>query len=143
MPAIKPLDRITAKWKRVAQVSQPEYEAGVQNPRKDWKQATINAAPQYEAGVQAGIQQKRFQAGVENAGTEKWQTNAMNKGPQRWAEGINFSGDAYERGFAPYRSVIERTALPPRGPKGSAQNIQRVSVLTQALHKEKIARGSK
>lgn len=143
MANVKPLDRISAKWRRVAQVSQPEYEAGVANPRADWKNATLQAAPQYEAGVQAAIQQKRFQTGVESAGTAKWQENAMTKGPARWAEGINVSGNAFESGFAPYRAVIERTALPPRGPKGSPQNIQRVAAVANALHKEKLARGGK
>jgi len=143
MPAVKPLDRISAKWRRVASVSQPEYEAGIANPRSDWKTATIKATPAYEAGVQAAIQQKRFQAGVEAAGTSKWQRNALEKGPARWAEGINLSGDAFEAGFAPFRAVIERTVLPPRGPKGSPQNIQRVAVIANALHKEKMARGAK
>jgi hypothetical protein len=45
--------------------------------------------------------------------------------------------DDYEKGFAPYRDVIEQTALPPRFPKRDPRNIQRVSAIATALAKKK------
>jgi len=140
MPAVKSMDRITTKWARVAAVSQPEYEEGVRNPRKDWADETRKAEGNYDRGVQQAIQQKRFGKGVARAGTQKWQQNAIEKGVPRWAQGIQVSQANYEAGFQPYREVIMRTQLPPRGPKGDPKNIQRVSVMADALHKEKLAR---
>lgn len=140
MPAVKSLDRISSKWARVAAVSQGEYEEGVKNPRVDWAEATKAAEANYERGVQAAIQRKSFGKGVSKAGTAKWQTNTLTKGPSRWAGGIQISEQAYQSGFAPYREVIMRTVLPPRGPKGDPKNIQRVAVLADALHKERISR---
>lgn len=140
MPAVKSLDRISQKWARVSAQSQTEYEDGVKNPRQDWAESTRAAEGNYERGIQASIQRKAFGKGVARAGTQKWQTMTLKKGPSRWANGIQVSTQAYESGFAPYREVITRTSLPPRGPKGDLKNIQRVSVLADALHKEKLSR---
>lgn len=140
MPAVKSLDRISSKWARVAAVSQQEFEDGVRNPRADWAETTRAAESNYERGVQTAIQRKSFGKGVAKAGTAKWQERTLSKGPNRWAEGIQKSRSAYESGFAPFREVIQRTTLPPRGPKGDPKNIQRVSAIAEALHAEKIAR---
>lgn len=138
MPEVKSLDRISAKWARVAAVSQSEYEDGVNNPKRDWAEATKAAEGNYERGVQQGIQNKRFGKGVSKAGTARWQTRAATVGPARWADGINQSRSNYETGFAPFRETIQRTTLPARGPKGDPKNIQRVAVIAEALHKQKL-----
>jgi hypothetical protein len=140
MPAVKSLDRISAKWARVASVSQAEFEEGVRNPRADWAEQTRAAEGNYERGVQGAIQRKSFGKGVAKAGTAKWQERTLTKGPNRWSEGIQQSRSAFETGFAPFREVIQRTTLPPRGPKGDPKNIQRVAVLADALHQEKLSR---
>lgn len=137
MPPVKSLDRISEKWKRQSGAAQTEYTQGIENPRRDWAQATAQAESSYEKGVQNSIQEKRFSKGVKNAGTAKWQQNALLKGPSRWAEGISLSTDAYQAGFAPYRTIIENLQLPSRGPKGDPANIQRVAKIAEALHAEK------
>ena len=140
MPAVKSLDKISAKWAEVSQRSQGAYEDGVRNPRKDWAKNTASASSAYAAGVQAAVSSGRFQKGVISAGTPKWQQNSIEKGPARWAEGIRLSQSAYERGFAPYRTVIENLTLSPRGPVGDPGNINRVREIAEALHNERLRR---
>lgn len=140
MPAVKSLDRISSKWARVASVSQEEYEEGVRNPRRSWADATKEAELAYEQGIQQAIQKKAFGKGVTKAGDVKWSERTLSKGPTRWSEGIRLSTNAYEEGFAPYREVIMRVTLPPRGPKGDPKNIQRVGAIAKALHDEKLKR---
>jgi len=140
MANIKSLDRTTEKWNRQSASSTPEYEAGIKAPKTDWQKAAADAEANYTAGVQAAITRKAFGKGIIKAGSAKWQSQALTKGVQRWAQGISLSRDAYSAGFAPYREVIQRTNLPPRGPKGSTQNIQRVAVMAGALHDEKMKR---
>lgn len=139
MPKIKDLSTISRKWTTVTPQRQGEYKTGVENPREDWKTATLAASGRYQTGVQQAIADKRFDKGVNNAGTSKWQTNASTKGPGRWAEGVAQGGSAYETGFQPYRDVIANTNLPARGPKGDPANIQRVAVLAKALNDKKKA----
>lgn len=140
MPAVKSLDKISAKWAEVSQRSQGAYEDGVRNPRGDWAKNTAAAANSYAAGVQAAVSSGRFAKGVAKAGNSKWQQNAIEKGPGRWAEGIRLSQSAYERGFAPYRTVLENLQLPSRGPVGDPANINRVKAVAEALHKERLRR---
>jgi len=138
MPKVKSLSMISEKWARQSAGAGQSYTEGVQNPRRDWATATQEANENYKKSMQASIAQDRFKKGVAKAGTGKWQKGAMEKGPGRWIEGISKSTSAYEKGFDPYRQVIERIQLPKRGPKGDPNNIQRVAVMAKALHDEKV-----
>ncbi len=59
-------------------------------------------------------------------------------GPGRYSEGVRAAEPEYRAGFAPYHAVIANTTLPPRGPKGSPENIDRVRAIAEALHDQKI-----
>jgi len=136
--AVKSMDRIKNKWVSSTQANQQEYEDGIKNPRKDWASETAKAEKNYNAGVQAAISQGRFGKGVSKAGTNKWQEKSLAKGPGRWASGVALSANDYEKGFAPYRQVLEGLTLPERGPKGDPKNINRVAAVAKALHEKKI-----
>jgi len=140
MPNVKNISRIAEKWMRQSSLSEQSYTEGVQNPRADWATSTAEANDSYKKGIQASIAKDSFIKGVKRAGTSKWQENAIKKGPARWSDGINKSGNAYSDGFQPYLEVIARTQLPKRGPKGDPTNIQRVAVMSKALHDEKVKR---
>jgi len=139
MAGIKSLDQTSAKWKRVTSGAGTEYEEGVKNPRADWATQTMNAEKAYEAGIQNAIANKSFGKGVRTAGTNKWQSNAIAKGPARFQSGVALAQDNYQKGFQPYHDVISNTKLPERGPRGDSRNIQRVAVMADALHKKKLA----
>ena len=141
MTEIKSLDRINAKWQRVTAGAGQEYAEGVANPTRDWKTQTANANPAYKAGLQKSMAADSFLKGVNTAGTAKWQKGAMEKGPDRFAQGVSLAGDAYTAGFAPYRTVIQGLTLPARGAKGDPANINRVAVVAKALHDKKVAGG--
>ena len=138
MPAIKDMSKISETWKRRSQASTPDYEDGVRNPKTDWAIATAGAEKNYNEGVNAAMSRGAFGKGVKNAGTEAWQKGAIEKGTARWANGIALAEDKYIAGFAPYATLIANTKLPPRGPKGDPKNIERVRVMADKLHKQKI-----
>jgi hypothetical protein len=140
MANIKPMDRITASWKRRSQASTPDYEAGIRDPKADWATEAARAEKNYNDGVNAAMSRGAFGKGVKAAGTAKWQKNAIEKGGQRWAQGIAMAEEAYVTGFSPYATVIANTKLPPRGPKGDPKNIERVRVMADALHQAKLRR---
>ena len=139
MANIKSMTAIQQKWTDRANVSTQAYTDGVTNPRADWATQSKAAEKNYTAGVQAAITRGGYGKGVARAGTAKWQQNAINKGSQRWAQGISASGDAYTKGFEPYRQVIAGLTLPARGARGDANNIQRVAAVAKALHDKKLA----
>lgn len=126
------------KFKNNAAAAQPAYAAGVANAGPTWAAATKAAEDTYQQGVQQAIAQKRFSAGVNATSQSKFQTRAAGVGPQRYAQGVQGAADAWQTGTAPYLQVIASADLPPRGVKGSAQNIQRVQKLAELLRAKKI-----
>jgi len=137
MPAVKSMSAIAEKWARVTPQRAPDYEAGIRSPKVDWAQATAAASNAYKEGVTKAITENRFEKGVKAAGTEKWQRKAIELGPSRYSQGVTVAQPDYEKGFAPFRDVIERTALPPRFAKGDPRNIDRVRVMAAALNAAK------
>jgi len=137
MAEIKPIGRIKEKWTRVTPMRSEDYKLGVQTPRRDWEKAAIAAKDSHKAAMADAAAKDSFAKGVAKAGFGKWQTKALAKGPGRFAEGVMVGGDDYEKGFAPYRDEIEKTALPPRYPRRDPRNIQRVATIATALGKKK------
>lgn len=127
------------KWAARAAVATQDYKDGVAGAGKKWEDATVAATANQAAGVQAAIQRGAYATGVKKAGGGKWERKAQEVGAQRFAQGVNAAQGDYEAAVAPYFAVIESTKLPPRGPKGDANNINRVIVLNKALRDKKLA----
>ena len=138
MPKIRSASDIADKWKRVTPGRTEDYRLGVENPKKDWADETKKAESTYKEAITKSLAEGRFGKGVDAAGTEKWKDGAILKGIPRWGQGVEFGIENYEKGFAPYRDVIERTTLPKRYPKGDPRNYERVKAIGSALHKEKV-----
>jgi len=132
---------IAEKWERVTPGRTVDYEAGVKNPRRDWQDATMQSASTWNEAISQAVAERRFERGVQAAGTRKWQEKTIAKGPTRWSQGVRLAGIDYARGYDPYRNEISRVQLPPRGPKGDPRNLERVRVITEALHALKLRIG--
>lgn len=144
MAKVRSLEMIAAKWARVAGAAGGSYEEGVRNPTGDYAASAVAADNSWKAGVQGAISRGAFVAGVRRAGNEKWQRNAIAKGPGRFQQGVVTAMPDYAAGFAPYHAAIAAVQLPQRGPRRSPQNLQRVAAVVQALgaKKEALSRGS-
>jgi hypothetical protein len=137
MAEIKDVARIAAKWARVAPQRTTDYTDGINAPRRDWAAATAAAQDTHTASMQKAAQSKSFSRGVRAAGTPKWQTRALAKGPNRFAEGVAIAEPDYRQAFTPFAEAIARTTLPPRYPKGDPRNLERVKVIATALNARK------
>ena len=137
MAEIKSIDRIKEKWTRVTPMRTEDYKLGIQSPRRDWEKSAVASKESHKAAMATAAAQDSFAKGISKAGTGKWQSKALAKGPGRFAEGVMVGGDDYEKGFAPFRDEIEKTVLPPRFPRRDPRNLQRVAVGNLALAKKK------
>jgi hypothetical protein len=126
------------KWARVTPQRTEDYQQGVQNPKVSWQAATLAAEKNQADGIQQAITDKRFAKGVQKAGDAAWQAGALQKGVNRFGEGVQVSESKYEAAFAPYAQVIESTQLPPRYPKGDPRNVERVKAIATALRNKKV-----
>jgi hypothetical protein len=138
MPQTKDIGSVAAKWSQRAAAAGADYTAGVKSTTKDWAGLTAAAAPAWEQGVQTAVGNGRFAKGVQKAGTAKWQAGASGKGATRYPQGVTGGGPNYANNFGPFLQVISGVTLPPRGPRGSPSNIQRVSTIADALHAAKL-----
>jgi len=140
MPKVPDIGRVAAKWSNNAGQATPSYIEGVQNPKEDWKTATIAGAENYKQATTKAIAENRFTKGVQRSSTEKQVQNSVQKGSQRYGEGIALAGPDYAEGMAPVLAVIAATNLPPKKPKGDPANIKRVADLAAAQHAAKLRR---
>jgi len=138
MAEIKDLAAIRDKYARVTPQRAEDYANGIAAPKRDWAEATAAAEAAYTAGVQAAITRKAFGKGVRVAGTARWAGRAGTVGVERWGPGVMAGVDNYERGFAPYREVIQGVKLPPKYPKGDPRNYERVKAIGEALRKKAV-----
>ena len=139
MPVTKSVGSSSDKWVRRAGAAAQDYKQGVQSPRTSWQEATADAEENYNAGVQEAISAGRFGKGVSAAGNQKWQAKAASKGADRFGPGVQAGKSDYERGFAPYQSVLSGLSLPPRGAKGDPRNLERVRAVAEALRAAKVS----
>jgi len=138
MAEIRPLSMIRDKWTRVTPGRMEDYKIGIQNPRRDWAEEASAAKDTYKAGVDQAHAKDLYNKGVREAGTEKWKSRALKKGPGRFAEGVYIAGPDYEKGFAPYREAIAAVDIGPRFPKRDPRNIDRVRKIVEALVAKKV-----
>ncbi len=133
MPKVKSAAEIAAKYVRVASTRQADYEDGVRDPDVDWETATAASKDAYEQGVQEAITRGSFASGVAKAGNTKWRDKATKVGAGRWGPGVREAEADMAAGLAPFIDVIERTVLPPRGPRGDPRNMERATIMAKAL----------
>ena len=134
---MKDVGTIAAKFASRAAAASPEYKSGVDSTTADWAALTAAAQPNYEAGVADAISRKAFGKGVTAAGTAKWKDKASNIGAARYGQGVSGAAPAYQAGFAKSAQILTSLALPPRAPRGSPANIERVRAVADALHRGK------
>jgi len=137
MIAVKNAQNSSQLFVSRASAAGAQYTTGVQNAGATWQANTTAAAPNWAAGVQQAVADNRFQNGVSGA-QQKYQTNAAGKGSRNYVPGVSAAGPAWLAATQPYLNTIAGITLPPKGPTGSPQNIQRVSVIADALRQQKL-----
>jgi hypothetical protein len=138
--AIKVKDPTASAKKFVANASAaaPAYAAGVQAAGQTWQTNSAAAESNFVQGVTTAANAGRYSAGVNKAGASKYSTNAAGKGAQRYPAGVAAAGPTWQQNVQPYLTTIANLTLPPKGPTGSPQNIQRVQTIATALRAQKL-----
>lgn len=137
---IKSGDTIAKKWAARAAAAAPDYTSGVQNTQTSWAEATSNAADTWATGVQQAVANQTFQKGVTNAGDAAWKQGAVNKGSQRYAQGVNGAGPKFQSGFEKFRTALAGFQLPKRFTKGDPQNNLRSTAVQTLLRNVKLGK---
>lgn len=131
-----------SKFVTNASAAAPAYSKGVATAGPTWATNTAASAQTYAAGVQQAVTDGRFANGVNQNSQNKYQTRASGVGAQRYPQGVQGAQQAYQTAVQPYLNTIANLTLPPRQPRGSISNNQRVNVITQALRAQKLGQAS-
>lgn len=121
------------KYAQVTPTRQQYYQSGVQGAANQWQAGVDGAENTWGQGVQAAIAAHRYSTGVSGRG-QVYANRASTIGTPRWAQGVAAAEPAYEQAVARFFQILSGLNLPPRGPVGSPQNLQRVQMVDDALH---------
>jgi hypothetical protein len=99
--------------------------ASTRKLREKWEARKAAAREAYSAGL---------------ANPRSGESRKAGPGARRYARRSKSAKSAWARGWEPYRKILLGLKLPPRGPVRSPQNFERVRVICEALHKEKLRR---
>lgn len=141
MPATKSIADTVSKWQARSGVATNDYAQGVSAGNVDWAGPAAAASDTWSTAVQEAIGRNAFANGVQRVGNQRWQQRARDVGAQRFAPGVAASVDRFRESMTPVLATIQSVQLPPRGPRGSAGNLQRVQVIADALHQARLQRG--
>lgn len=140
--AIKDVGTLATKYTQRAQAAAPDYKAGVMAPRRSQSASAIAAAGTWSQAVQQAATNGSYQKGLTKSGDAKWQQNASTLGAQRYPQGVANASAAWSNGVQPYLQTLANLTLPPRGVRGSPNNIARVQAVNDALAKAKSQQSS-
>jgi hypothetical protein len=107
--------------------------SGRQRPGSELGSGDGRLEQAYADGVAEAQTRGAFKKGVSKSGNAKWAAKTKELGVGRWAPGIRASETDYTTAMQPVVQTIERTVLPPRGPRGDPRNMERAVVMARAL----------
>lgn len=127
--------RVAERWSRRAAAASQDYADGASMTTRSWAAASEASKGNWQAGVTAAAGRDAFAKGVRASGDARWKRGVVEKGTTRFAQGVQVAAGDFSAAIAPVLEVIGRVDVPPRGPRGSAANYNRVSAIGNALSK--------
>ena len=103
------------------------YSRGVQGKGSDWQRGASGAAANFQAGVQKALADGAFQKGVQKAGANRYDEGVRVKGAQNWPSGMQLAENRYQEGVQPFTGLWDAALPTPRGARGSAANLSRMT----------------
>jgi hypothetical protein len=143
--AVKPIEQSAERWERRASQAAEDYVRGTDQPKRPWAESTLAAEANYKAAVTAAANAGRQGAGVRKAGNQKWKSAIDRKGRANFTTGVIGAGQDWAAGSRPYQQAVATVTLPPRGPKNSPANYQRVQLIgdTQSKLRQAMLSGTR
>lgn len=121
------LQEAAARLTEAAPVAARRYQDGTRGKGNDWFTGASNAGDNWSQGVSRAQAEGSFSKGVNEAGAGSYEEGVRNKGVRNYPTGLAASGGKYARKVQKFTSLWDSPLSTPRGPKRSAQNLQRMS----------------
>ena len=122
-----------------AQAASGEYSVQAQASGQEWASKTQAAKNAFQQGITAGGLADRWVRGVAKAGADKYVRKVRDVGAGRFSSGVAAGQTDYVTNVEPFLATIAGLDLGSRGPRGSAENYQRVEKIGKALNAKRMA----
>lgn len=136
---VKSAAQIAEKWGRVTPGRATEYASETPSAAAEWEAKTLASKAAFQGAVTAGNIGDMFAGGVRKAGAAKFSRKVTDVGVNRFGTGVTAAIADMQSGMDPMVATIASITPPARQPRGSAANIQRVSVYADALHAKRLS----
>lgn len=129
---IKDTGSLAKKFVTRAAAAQGDYKDGVTGSGGRFEAAAKAAKDSYQQGVTAAIARDAYSKGLDGSAA-KYEKNATQLGPQRFAQGVANAADAWAQGTQPSLDRLRSLTLPAPGPRRSQANRDRAIAVWNAL----------
>ncbi len=123
-----------SKWQQNSGGASQSYLNGAMQTTKSQSGAAIAGKANWAAGVQAAISAGSYEKGLSASGDAGWKAGVTQKGATNYGTGVSASSSLskYTTNSGKYDTARAAAASVARGPKGSPNNIARVSAVVTA-----------
>ncbi len=136
---MKTASQSSQKFVERAGAAAGDYVTGAQSTSKDQAQLAVAAKSIWQQALTASFSRGSFEKGLAASGKNGWLAGITSKGAANYGTGVSASAAKYATNSGKYDTARNAAASLPRGAKGSAGNLARVSAVVNALHSAKIS----
>lgn len=119
-----------------------DYVKGAQETSKDQSARAIASKAIYQSSLTKSFARGSYEKGLQKSGKGGWLKGITDKGANRFGEGVSTSASKYATESGKYDSARAAADNLPRGEKGSATNLAKVSAVVTALRTAKVGSAS-
>lgn len=111
------------------------FEQGVKEA--DWKDPAIAGQSLYEERMQDPSILARRESGIQKVSNDTWRSVTIAKGKGVIAQRMKLASGKWQSAWAPYGETLSGIELPPREASGTANVMNRLIPIVEALEKRK------
>lgn len=139
---MKSAQSVAEKFVTRAGAATQDYVNGAQQTSKDQAASAIAAKEIYKQALTASFARGSYEKGLSKSGKAGWAHGVATKGAERFGSGVAASSGKYATESGKFDSARNAASSLPRGLKGSATNLARVSAVVNALRTAKTGSNS-
>ncbi len=139
---MKQASEAVVKWQSRAAGAGGDYAEGARTTDKDQAQRAIAAKAVYQQALTESFGRDAYAKGLQKSGKQGWLTGIEQKGAQNFSTGVSaeIARSKYVTNSSRYDGARKAADSLPRGARGSAQNLNRVAAVANALRAVKVGK---
>lgn len=139
---MKSANEAVIKWQQRAAGAGGDYAEGAKTTDKDQAQRAIAAKTIYQQALTESFGRDAYAKGLQKSGKAGWLAGVEQKGVNNYSTGVSaeIARSKYVTNSSRYDSARKAADNIPRGPKGSAANLNRVAAVANALRAIKVSK---